>query len=152
MPQHPPAEPELTTAALRAMELAGDEARALYHSFLGTEHLVIGVARQAEEDGRHTALDPAPHLLRREAVRIIPPGRDPLEQPPIPTRRVRAVLRTARAEATRCGHPHVGVHHLVLGLTSVGGGVAHEMLRRLDVDATGVRERAFLLLTEDRAA
>ena len=53
MSENPPGETELSPAALRAVELAGGEAMALRHPFLGTEHLVIGVAAQAEEAGGH---------------------------------------------------------------------------------------------------
>ncbi|SIO84694.1 Clp protease N-terminal domain-containing protein [Nocardiopsis sp. JB363] len=142
MPENRPCRPELSPAALRAVELAGCEAMALRHPFLGTEHLVIGVAGQAEETGRRTALEPAPHLLRREVVRLIAPGGDPCEQAPTFTPRVRAVLRLARAEARRRGQPHLGIHHLAWGLVSVEGGTALRVLRKLDVDLSDTRERA----------
>lgn len=142
MSENPPGETELSPAALRALELAGGEAMALRHPFLGTEHLVIGVAAQAEEAGGRTALEQAPHLLRRELVRVIAPGGTPCAQVPTLTRRARTVLRLARDEARRRGQPRLGVHHLVWGLVSVEEGSALRVLRALDVDLPHARERA----------
>lgn len=146
MSENPPGEPEPSPATLRAVELAGREAMALRHPFLGTEHLVIGVAGQAEEVGRRTALEPAPHLLRREVVRVIAPGGAPCAQPPTFTPRVRTVLRLARGEARRRGRPYLGLHHLVWALVRVEEGNALRVLRALDVDLPDARERASLFL------
>ena len=146
MSENPPGEPEPSPAVLRAVELAGREAMALRHPFLGTEHLVIGVAGQAEETGRRTALEPAPHLLRREVVRAIAPGGAPCAQTPTFTPRVRTVLRLAREEARRRGRPHLGLHHLVWALVRVEEGRALRVLRALDVDLPDARERTRVLL------
>lgn len=151
MSENPPGEPEPSPAALRAVELAGREAMALRHPFLGTEHLLIGVADQAEETGRHTALEPAPHLLRCEVVRVIAPGGAPCAQAPTLTPRVRTVLRLAREEARRRGHPHLGVHHLVWALFRVEEGTALRVLRALDVDLPDAREHARVFLDREMA-
>lgn len=149
MSENPPDEPEPSPAALRAVELAGREAMALRHPFLGTEHLVIGVAAQAEETGRRIALERAPHLLRREVVRVIAPGGAPCAQAPTFTPRVRTVLRRAREEARRRGGPHLGLHHLVWALVRVEEGTALRVLRALDVDLPDARERARAFLDRE---
>ncbi|MGW8434878.1 Clp protease N-terminal domain-containing protein [Nocardiopsis sp. NPDC055879] len=149
MSENPPDRPEPSPAALRAVELAGREAMALRHPFLGTEHLVIGVAGQAEETGRRIALEPAPHLLRREVVRVIAPGGAPRAQAPTFTPRVRTVLRLAREEARRREGPHLGLHHLVWALVRVEEGTALRVLRALNVDLPDARERARAFLDRE---
>ncbi len=46
--QTPPKSPDLNPATRKSLELAVDEARKLGHHYIGTEHLLLGVMRQAE--------------------------------------------------------------------------------------------------------
>ena len=51
MSGRPPNDPELSGRALRAVELAGQECRTVRHNYLGSEHLLAGLAREAEDSG-----------------------------------------------------------------------------------------------------
>jgi ATP-dependent Clp protease ATP-binding subunit ClpA len=65
-----------TESAREAVTLAQAEARALRHGYLGTEHLLLGVANVPESVGsrvlRRMGLDPA--SIRAEVVRIVGEG------------------------------------------------------------------------------
>jgi ATP-dependent Clp protease ATP-binding subunit ClpC len=55
------------------------------------------------------------------------------------TENAQKVVKYARQEAQRMGHPYIGTEHLLLGLVREGTGVAATVLQRLGVDPKRVR-------------
>ncbi len=140
----------LTEGALRVVALAREESRHLGHSYIGTEHVLLGLLREDEGTaatvlkGSGMDLDGA----RGSVEGIV--GQDdgtpgPGEVPFTP--RAKGVLRLARLEALRLDHDHVGAEYLLLGLVrdaeeGEGLGVAARVLVDLGVDRQEVRQRA----------
>src|SRR5947209_13590058 len=56
------------------------------------------------------------------------------------TERARKVLSLAQEEAQRFQHNYIGAEHLLLGLLREGEGVAAQVLRKLGVDLSRVRD------------
>ncbi len=54
--------------------------------------------------------------------------------------RVKEVISLSREEALRLGHDYIGTEHLLLGMIREGDGVAIELLRKLSVSASDLRE------------
>ena len=54
--------------------------------------------------------------------------------------RVKEVISLSREEALRLGHDYIGTEHLLLGMIREGDGVAIELLRKLSVSATDLRD------------
>ncbi|MFB6307668.1 MAG: ATP-dependent Clp protease ATP-binding subunit [Flavobacteriales bacterium] len=54
--------------------------------------------------------------------------------------RVKDVISFSREEALRLGHDHIGVEHLMLGIIREGKGAAIEILHRLGIDPTDLRD------------
>jgi ATP-dependent Clp protease ATP-binding subunit ClpC len=116
--------------ARRVLALAREEAVALNHNFVGTEHILLGLIR--EEEGI------AAQVLRRlwlelDKVRdsvatIIGRGTGPVDGEIEFVPRVRKVLALAVDEAQTLGHDHVGTEHLLLGLVREGEGIAAGIL------------------------
>jgi ATP-dependent Clp protease ATP-binding subunit ClpC len=136
-----------TKGALRVVALAREEARRLGHSYVGTEHILLGLLL---EDGGAAAAVLKGAGVRLDGVRagvegIV--GQDdgdpgPFEEPLTP--RAKHVLRLARLEAMCSGHGGVGAEHLLLGLVrdaeeGEGSGVAARVLMDLGVDRLEVR-------------
>lgn len=134
--------------ALRVVDLAREEARRFEHSYVGTEHILLGLLREGGGEatvlkGLGVGLDGA----RATTEGIV--GRDegdpgPFEEPLTP--RAKRVLRLARQEAQRLDHDHVGPEHLLLGLVGdaeegEGLGVAGRVLEDRGVDRLEVRRR-----------
>jgi ATP-dependent Clp protease ATP-binding subunit ClpC len=138
-----------TEGALRGVALAREEAQHFGHSYVGTEHILLGILREdggaaaTVLEGSGVGLDEA----RASVEGVV--GQDdgdpgPLEEPLTP--RAKRVLRLARQEALRLDHDHVGPGHLLLGLVrdaeeGEGLGVAARVLVDLGVDRRGVRRR-----------
>jgi ATP-dependent Clp protease ATP-binding subunit ClpA len=131
-----------TERARQVVVLAQDEARALKHNYIGTEHLLLGVLREEEGIGAQAlfALDVSLEEVRALVARIIGTG-DEIETGQIPfTPRAKKVLELALREALSLGHNYIGTEHLLLGLVREGEGVAMHILRDFDVDAEKIRE------------
>jgi len=147
-----------TSRAKKVLELAMSEARELNHSFVDTEHLLLGLIR--EEKGiaaqvlTHTGVNleearaETLRLLGGEARSSAPPGETAAPQSRGSglggynfTDRVRKVLQMAREEAARLEDEYVGTEHILLGLIREGGGVAAAVLTNLNVDLEEIQQK-----------
>jgi ATP-dependent Clp protease ATP-binding subunit ClpC len=133
-----------TEQARRVIVLAQEEAVALDHNYIGTEHLLLGLLR-AEAAGGARVLESAGITLdaaRREVVEIIGRGGEaPSGHVPF-TPRAKKVLELSLRESTALGHSHISTRHLLLGLISEGDGVAIVVLNRLGANLNDLREQA----------
>jgi ATP-dependent Clp protease ATP-binding subunit ClpC len=143
-----------TDRARRALALAQEEARLLNHSFIGTEHLLLGVISEGGGVGAH-ALDSLGISLEaaREKVKetIGISTTAPLGSPPF-TPRAKKVLELSFREALQMNHDYIGTEHLLLGLVHEGEGVAATVLVSLGADLPRVRQRVMILLSGGREA
>jgi prophage maintenance system killer protein len=131
---------------------ANQEARALHHNYIGTEHLLLGLLR--DRDG---AAGRALHMLgisaesaREQVLDIIGEGKhEPAGHIPL-TPRTKRVLQLAVREAVQFGHLHVGPEHILLGLVREGDGVGWHVLNRLGATVPKVRDQVLELVSQDR--
>jgi hypothetical protein len=117
-----------TEAARMVLVMAQEEARILKHNYIGTEHLLLGVARV---DGPAAELIAGRGLdlgaLREALVRIVGMGDKPAHgQVPFTPRAKRVLEAAAREALTR--EQHVGPEHLLLGILKQRDGVGFRML------------------------
>ena len=115
-----------TDRARRVLVLAQEEARLLNHSFIGTEHLLLGLIHEGEGVAAKTL---ATFHVDLEYVRHeIEAGTDnPSGSPPF-TPRAKKVLELALREALQLGQSYIGTEHMLLGLIREGEGVAASIL------------------------
>lgn len=133
---------------------AQQEARALHHNFIGTEHLLLGLLRDRDgAAGRALhALGISPGAAREQVLDIIGEGKqEPTGHIPF-TPRSKRVIELAVREAVRLGHLHVGTEHILLGLVSEGDGVAWHVLDRLGATVPRVRNQILEQVSRDRQA
>ena len=131
-----------TPRAQQVLALARKEADRFNHSYVGTEHLLLGLIKL----GQGVAVNVLERMgLELEAVRMEvekevgsgPPQKSSGNIPYTP--RVKKVLALANKEAKALNHSYVGTEHLLLGLLREGEGVAARVLKRLDVDIQRTR-------------
>ncbi|MCS6870081.1 MAG: ATP-dependent Clp protease ATP-binding subunit [Anaerolineae bacterium] len=142
-----------TQRARRVFSLAQEEAERLQHSYVGTEHLLLGLMR---EDG-----GVAGRVLRDLGVEVrkVEQLVEQLTQatPRAPNARLdlspgtRRVLELAVEEARRMGHHYIGTEHLLLGLVRQEEGVAIEVLKRLGIKPDDIRKQTRRVLQESPA-
>jgi hypothetical protein len=132
-----------TDRARSVLVLAQEEARLLNHSFIGTEHILLGLIHQGDGVGA-AALESLGITL--DAVRqkveetIGMAGTAPSGSPPF-TPRAKKVLELSLREALQLGHRYIGTEHILLGLVREGEGVAATVLVSLGADLGLVRQK-----------
>ena len=120
--------------ARQVVVLAQDEARALKHNDIGTEHILLGLLREEEGLAARVleSLDITVEEVRAQIARIVGQG-DEVTTGQIPfTPRAKKVLELALREALSLGHNYIGTEHILLGLVRENDGVAVQILVDLD--------------------
>mgnify|MGYP005843701227 FL=1 len=138
-----------TERARQVVVLAQEEARALKHNYIGTEHLLLGLLREEEGVAARVldALDVSVEEVRAAVVRIVGSGEEsPQGQIPF-TPRAKKVLELALREALSLGHNYIGTEHILLGLVREDEGVAARILLDLDAESEKIRNEVMRTLS-----
>jgi ATP-dependent Clp protease ATP-binding subunit ClpA len=135
-----------TEKARRVIFFARFEASQYGSPYIETEHLLLGILREARTtlhrylgaavSGEAIRAEIAAHTTKPAAVREkIPTDADlPLSN------ECKRVLAYAAEEAERLGHRHIGAEHLLLGILREKGCFAECMLRERGVDLRRIRK------------
>ena len=126
-----------TARAKKTLELADQAAAAHDHSFIGTEHLLLGVLREGGSLAIAVlaALEvEAPDLEAELEASMAPPSPEGPDGERPMTPRAKRALDLASREAARMAHSYLGCEHLLLGLVAEKEGVAGRVLRRMGVE------------------
>jgi len=138
-----------TDRARRVVVLAQEEARMLNHSYIGTEHILLGLIHEGEGVAAKAleSMDISLGAVREKVQEDIgqgqqnPPGHIPF------TPRAKKVLELSLREALQLGHNYIGTEHILLGLIREGEGVAAQVLVQLGADLNRVRQTVIQLLS-----
>ena len=138
-----------TDRARRVVVLAQEEARMLNHSYIGTEHILLGLIHEGEGVAAKAleSMDISLAAVREKVQEDIgqgqqnPPGHIPF------TPRAKKVLELSLREALQLGHNYIGTEHILLGLIREGEGVAAQVLVKLGADLNRVRQTVIQLLS-----
>ena len=132
-----------TPRAQQVMALARKEADRFNHSFVGTEHLLLGLINLGQGVAVNVLQKMGLDLetVRLEVEKQVGTGPDQKLAGNIPyTPRVKKVLELSKKEAKALHHTYVGTEHILLGLLREGEGVAARVLRNLDIDIDQCRQ------------
>ncbi|GAC1349148.1 MAG: hypothetical protein NVSMB27_19540 [Ktedonobacteraceae bacterium] len=136
--------------ALRVLELAKEEARALNHNWVGTEHLLLGILREGS-----AAVELVTQGVTFEGMRggimFILRGRQegtPGSQLDF-TSRTQKVLAMAGEEAQRVGETAISPHHLLIAVLREGQGIAAQLLHVSGVRLEQVGETFHINVIQD---
>lgn len=137
---------EFTAGAEAALRLAQESAAELGHSYVGTEHLLLGIAREGRGPGARVLLGQGltAQVLRGTLVRLIGLGAAGGLPAQGLTPRCRESLELALGEARRCQAGQADTGHLLVGLLQQGENAAKRLItaagkdpRRLLGEANG---------------
>lgn len=124
-----------TQRARNVLEYAGKYASQLGHSFIGSEHILLGI--MAEKSGLGHAILSKFGVKQDSVIEIIKdiegignPGVQVIGYTP----RSKSIFELSRVEAKRLGHSYVGTEHLLLGLLAEGQGVGARILKDFGID------------------
>ncbi len=166
---------KFTERARKVLSFANEEAAALEHNYIGTEHLLLGLVSEGEGVAAVTLVRSGHDLndVRLRTMNVIEKGamRDakPTAQikavvqdvlgknrSPNPlgergmTGRAKKVLELSVEEARRMGHHYIGTEHLLLGMLREGEGLAAKVLiEDCGLKLEAVRELVLQILQEN---
>ena len=134
--------------------LAQEEARALKHNYIGTEHVLLGLLREEEGLAARSleALDITVERVREQVRRIVGSGEEATAGQIPFTPRAKKVLELALREALSLGHNYIGTEHILLGLVRENEGVAVRILLDFGADAEKVRNEVIRLVSSSPQA
>ena len=142
-----------TDRARQVVVLAQEEARTLKHSYIGTEHFLLGLLREEEGIAARVleSLDITVQRVRVQVIRIGGLGEE-VTSGEIPfTPRAKKVLELALREALSLDHDYIGTEHILLGLVRVNEGVAARILLDFDADSERIRNEVARALSVGEA-
>jgi ATP-dependent Clp protease ATP-binding subunit ClpC len=139
-----------TERAKKVLTLAQEEAERSHHSYIGTEHLLLGLLREGEGLASKVLGNLGVEINKVRATIESVLGRNEriIIQQIIPTSRVKKVIEISFEEARRMGNNYVGTEHLLLGLLIEGEGIAAHVLEDLGANLEKVRGEIDRLLHE----
>jgi ATP-dependent Clp protease ATP-binding subunit ClpC len=120
----------------------------LNHSYVGTEHILLGLIHEGEGVAAKAleSLGIGLDTVRQQVEEVTGQGHQaPSGHIPF-TPQAKKVLELSLSEALRLGHNYVGTEHILLGLLREGDGVAAQVLVRLGADLNRVRQEVIRLL------
>jgi ClpA/ClpB-like protein len=142
-----------TERAKKVLTFAQEEAERSQHSYIGTEHLLLGLFREREGlaaivlDNLGVDIE----MVRTTIEAVLGRNERIIIQQIIPTSRVKKVIELSFNEARRLGHDYVGTEHLLLGLLLEGEGIAAHVLEDLGATLAKVRAEIERLLVSTGA-
>jgi len=124
-----------TEEARRALTVAQDEAKALNHDFIGTEHLLLGLLATSSQgmtvDDALTELGVSLDDARAKVAELVHPARNIAPgTPPFTPLAKKALERSLRAALT-LNDSYIAPHHMLLGLIDVSDGGGAQVLADL---------------------
>ncbi|TMC11167.1 MAG: ATP-dependent Clp protease ATP-binding subunit, partial [Chloroflexi bacterium] len=137
-----------TERAKKVLTLAQEEAERSHHSYIGTEHLLLGLLREGEGLAAKVLGNLGVEIgkVRQTIESVLGRNERIIIQQIIPTSRVKKVIEISFEEARRMGHNYVGTEHLLLGLLIEGEGIAAHVLEDLGANLEKVRAEIERLL------
>jgi ATP-dependent Clp protease ATP-binding subunit ClpC len=139
-----------TDRARRVIVDAQNEARRLGHSYIGPEHILLGLIHEGDGVGARAleAMQISTDTVQERIEEITGRGQAPPSTGHIPfTPRAKKVLELSLREALQLGHNYIGTEHILLGLIHEGDGVAAQVLVGLGADLDRTRQLVVQILT-----
>jgi ATP-dependent Clp protease ATP-binding subunit ClpC len=142
---------QFTKGARQSLSLAQEEARAMNHGYIGTEHLLLGLMRSEEGVALDVLTDLGVSLAKvRYAVEtMVGHGEHTLSSLQL-AEQTKRVIALAVDEAKRLGQEHIGTEHLLLALLRIPDCMASSILKQLNVKPEILRRRV-VNVTRQRA-
>ena len=136
--------------ARRVLSLAQEEATQFNHNYIGTEHILLGLIREAEGVAAKVLqnLKADTQKIRSAVEFIIGKGDKPATGEIGLTPRAKKVIELAVDEARKQSHHYIGTEHLLIGLMREGDGIGSNVLESLDLSLDVIRDETQNVLSK----
>lgn len=143
-----------TKRARQVLSLAQEEAERLNHSYIGSEHILVGLLMEEGGVAGRVLRDLGLEAPRVQAMveRLSGVGtRTPFSKVEL-SPGTKRILELAVDEARRMGQHYISTEHLLLGLARHNEGLAIDVLKRFGVTPDQIRRQTRRLLKENPVA
>ena len=141
---------KFTNRAKEAIEIANDLAVELGHNYIGSEHVLYGLAKEGNgvaskvlENQNVTSqdiLDKIDELIGRE---------EKIEEIIGFTPRTKKIIENAFIEARKIGYNYIGTEHLLIGILKEGDSIATRILLELNVNIPKLYNEIVKFISEE---
>ena len=130
-----------TQRAQTALRLAQQCSAELGHGYVGSEHLLLGLAQESSGVAAKVLLSAGldPDTLKSAIAALVGTGDGGTAPSQGLTPRCKKIIELSLTEAVRLGHQYVGTEHLLLGILQEGDGVAVRVLTNVGVEPRRLR-------------
>ena len=138
-----------TERAKHVVSAAREEAVRLGSEYVRTEHILLGLCREAEGIAARALENLGIDIdaLAAEIEQQVQPGNAVISSDDITfTPRAKKVLELAVEEARRFNHNYIGTEHILLGLLKEGEGIAAKVLHDMKIDVNRLQVEVTRLL------
>ena len=126
---------KFTNRAKKAIEIANELAMELGHNYIGTEHVLYGLAKEGSGVASKVIENQSitPDMIIDKIVELI--GHEmPIEGTLGFTPRTKRVIENAFIEARKLGYNYIGTEHLLIGILREADSIATRILLELNVN------------------
>jgi len=136
--------------ARRVLTLAQEEAQKLNHTYIGTEHILLGLVREDEGIAAKVMVNLGASLVKvRQAIEyIVERSEKPATGETGLTAGAKRVIELAIDEARHLGHNYIGTEHLLLGLLREEEGLASSVLDSLGITLERTRDETIRVISQ----
>ena len=131
-----------TEGAKKALVLAADAAKELGHNYVGTEHLLIGIA---QEDGKASEMLAAQDITAEKVMdfvlQAVGKGDYVINSNFGYTPRVKKILELSQIISRQLGQSYVATEHMLLALLKEPECNAYRMLAQMGIDARSIEQQ-----------
>lgn len=144
---------KFTSRAEKALELANDLAMELGHNYIGTEHLLYGLAKEGTGVASKVIemQDVTPEQIKEEIEVLIGVGSEIDVETVGFTPRTKRVIENAFREARKLGTEYIGTEHLLIGIMREGDSVAVRVMMNLNINPQRLYTEILKVINEDEA-
>jgi len=126
---------KFTNRAKKAIEIANEAAIELGHNYVGTEHILYGLAKEGSGVASKVLenQEVTPEIVIDKIIELI--GKEESVEETLGfTPRTKRVIENAFIEARKLGYNYIGTEHLLIGILREGDSIATRILLELNVN------------------
>jgi ATP-dependent Clp protease ATP-binding subunit ClpC len=142
-----------TKKAEKALLYSKECAQSLGHAYIGTEHVLWGLAKEGTGVAASVLMlnNITPERIGQKIIELIGRG-DGSNAALSYTPRTKRVLELSYAETRRMGQNFIGTEHILIGMLREGESVAVRIITELGVDIRKLYDNIIAMLNEDTPA
>ena len=143
---------KFTNKAKKVIEIANDISIELGHNYIGTEHILYGLAKEGEGIAAKVLNNKGvtDDKIKAKIEELLGKG-DEIKESLGFTPRTKKVLENAFLEAKRIGYNFIGTEHLLLAIMKEGDCVATRIIIELNVDIPKIYNEIAKVINEEES-